>query len=201
MKSVNLGGRPREFDTDQALERAMRVFWAQGYEGTSLTDLTDALGITRSSMYAAFGNKESLFRKVMTRYAAGPAAYVSRALERDTAAEVAHAFVMGAVEATTLPDSPPGCLSVQGSLAAGKAGAVARDALIAWREDGYTGLRRRFEQAVALGDLPPQANPHLLARYLMTVVNGIAVQATGGVPRSDLEDVAELALRNLPLTS
>jgi hypothetical protein len=92
-------------------------------------------------------------------------------------------------------------LSVQGSLAAGKAGVVARDALIAWREDGSTGLRRRFEHAAALGDLPPRADPHLLARYLMTVVNGIAVQAAGGVPRSNLELVGELALRNLPLTA
>jgi AcrR family transcriptional regulator len=193
-------GRPRGFDADAALERAMVVFWEQGYEGASLTDLTEAMGISRKSMYAAFGNKEDLFRKALERYEEGPAAYVERALRQPTAREVATAFLAGSVGASTRPGCPAGCLGVQGSLAAGEAGRAARDTLAAWRDKGRLHLRDRFRQAVDEGDLPPETDPGLLARYLMTVANGIAVQAAGGAERDELEQVAEVALRNWPPT-
>jgi AcrR family transcriptional regulator len=99
-------GRPRGFDADEALERAMVVFWEQGYEGATLTDLTSAMGITKTSMYAAFGNKEELFGKTLERYAEGPAAYATRALEQPTAREVATAFLTGSVGACTRPARP-----------------------------------------------------------------------------------------------
>src|SRR5262245_59406118 len=73
-------GRPREFDTDQALDRALEVFWRKGYEGASISELTEAMGINRPSLYAAFGNKEELFRKALDRYVQGPAAYTYEAL-------------------------------------------------------------------------------------------------------------------------
>ncbi|MEV7732915.1 TetR/AcrR family transcriptional regulator [Streptomyces sp. NPDC088921] len=191
-------GRPRGFDADEALERAMMVFWEQGYEGASLTDLTGAMGITRKSMYAAFGNKEELFRKALERYTDGPAAYAARALEKPSAREVATAFLAGSVGTTTHPDHPAGCLGVQGSLASGHSGRPAQDALTAWRDDGRARLRHRFQRAVDEGDLPPGADPELLARYVMTVANGIAVQAAGGATRSELQQVADAALRNWP---
>ncbi|MFE5119548.1 TetR/AcrR family transcriptional regulator [Streptomyces sp. NPDC056669] len=191
-------GRPRGFDADEALERAMRVFWEQGYEGASLTDLTSAMGITRTSMYAAFGNKEELFRRALERYTEGPASYAARALREPTARQVATAFLNGSVRATTRPDCPTGCLGVQGSLAAGDPGRPARDALIAWRDEAISQLRDRFQRAVDEGDLPPDTDPGLLARYLMTVANGIAVQAVGGATRDDLRQVADMALRTWP---
>ncbi|GAA3170085.1 TetR/AcrR family transcriptional regulator [Streptomyces virens] len=191
-------GRPRGFDADEALERAMLVFWEQGYEGASLTDLTTAMGITRTSMYAAFGNKEQLFRKALERYTEGPASYAARAMEQPSAKEVATAFLAGSVRATTRPGCPAGCLGVQGSLAAGESGRAAQDALIAWRDDGRLRLRQRFQRAVDEGDLPADADPDLLARYLMTVANGIAVQAAGGATHSELQQVADAALRNWP---
>ncbi|MET7574733.1 TetR/AcrR family transcriptional regulator [Streptomyces sp. NPDC005492] len=191
-------GRPRGFDADDALERAMLVFWRQGYEGASLADLTAAMGITRKSMYAAFGNKEELFRKALERYTEGPASYADRALEQPSAREVATAFLAGSVRTTTRPGGPAGCLGVQGSLAAGEAGRVAQDTLIAWRDEGRARLRDRFRRAADEGDLPPDADPELLARYVMTVSTGIAVQAAGGATRSELQQVADAALRNWP---
>lgn len=192
-------GRPRSFDADVALERAMMVFWEQGYQGASLSELTGAMGITRKSMYAAFGNKEELFRKALERYTAGPASFTARALEEPTARQVAESFLSGAVTATTQPDRPAGCLSVQGSLAAGASGRAARDILNAWREAGRARLVARFQRAVDESDLPADSDPELLARYVMTVSNGISVEAAGGAPRSELLRTAEAALRNWPL--
>ena len=176
----------------------MRVFWEKGYEGSSLSDLTSAMGISRTSMYAAFGNKEDLFRWALERYTEGPAEYGARALQEPTARQVATAFLNGSVRATTRPDCPAGCLGVQGSLAAGATARNPREALIAWRNGAASRLRERFQQAVDEGDLPSDTDPALLARYIMTVSNGIAVQAAGGTTRSDLQQVADAALRNWP---
>ncbi|MFI5841506.1 TetR/AcrR family transcriptional regulator [Catenuloplanes sp. NPDC051500] len=191
-------GRPRGFDADVALERAMLVFWEQGYEGASLADLTTAMGITKTSMYAAFGNKENLFRKALERYLEGPAAYTALAMHEPTARAVATAFLAGAVSACTLPGSPSGCMTVQGALAAGEPGHTARDLLVSLRGTGQEHLRDRFARAVDEGDLPAGADPAMLARYVMTVGNGIAVQAAGGATRDQLQRVADAALRNWP---
>src|ERR1700687_5700303 len=107
-------GRPRSFDSDKALDAAMQVFWRKGYEGASLSDLTDAMGINRPSLYAAFGDKEALFRKALDRYAKGPAAYVREALNQPTAREVAQALLLGTADLLTDPQHPSGCLMVQG---------------------------------------------------------------------------------------
>ncbi|MCO1660698.1 TetR/AcrR family transcriptional regulator [Pseudonocardia humida] len=191
-------GRPREFDVDEALERAMRVFWEQGYEGASLTDLTAAMGITRTSMYAAFGNKEDLFRRALERYFAGPAAYAERAPEEPTAKQVAAAFLHGAVDTTTSPEQPSGCLSVQGALAAAPADRAVQDLLADVRNDACARLEDRFQRARDEGDLPPTSDPGLLARFLMTVSGGIAVQAASGAGRDELHRVADAALQNWP---
>jgi AcrR family transcriptional regulator len=191
-------GRPRAFDAEAALEKAMTVFWAQGYEGASLTDLTEAMGISRKSLYAAYGNKEDLFRKALRRYAEGPGAYVAEALREPTAREVAAAFLAGAARSGTMPGLPAGCMGVQGALAAGGAGRTARDILAEWRAHGQTLLRDRFRQAVQTGDLPGSSDPEKIARYVMTIANGIAVQAAGGAACEDLQQVADAALRNWP---
>ncbi|WP_285102112.1 TetR/AcrR family transcriptional regulator [Promicromonospora sp. MEB111] len=188
-------GRPREFDIDVALDRALRVFWQRGYEGSSLTDLTGAMGITKTSMYAAFGNKEQLFRKALDLYTAGPASYASRALAEPTARAVVDAWLHGAARATTLPDSPHGCLGVQAALVSGDGGRGAHDVLVAWRQAGGRMLEERFGRAVEEGDLPADADPGRLARYVMSVAFGIAVQAATGVDREQLEEVADMALQ------
>src|SRR3954468_14933943 len=111
-------GRPREFDTERALDDALALLWRHGYEGTSLAALTEAVGVTPTSLYAAFGNKEELFRKVVDRYVKGPANYLHRAIARPTARGVAEAALAGAIEMVMNPKHPDGCLLVHGALAA-----------------------------------------------------------------------------------
>src|ERR1700751_5340012 len=114
-------GRPRAFDPDAALERAMHVFWAKGYEGASLSDLTQAMRINRPSLYAAFGNKEQLFRKVLDRYVDGPLAYFGKALAAPKVRDVIEQIFLGAARMAGNPRNPAGCLLVQGALACGDA--------------------------------------------------------------------------------
>ena len=192
-------GRPRGFDADEALERALQVFWEQGYEGASLTTLTRAMGISTTSMYATFGNKEELFRKALERYTEGQSAYMHRALDEPTALGVASAILAGAIATTTSVDGPRGCLGVQGALATSESGQQVRDLLVAWRDDGCSVLRERFTRAVDDGDLPAEADPGLLARLVTTVGYGIAVQASSGVDREELQAIADAILRQWPL--
>jgi AcrR family transcriptional regulator len=188
-------GRPREFDVEEALDRALRVFWRKGYEGTTLSELTRAMGINRPSLYAAFGSKEELFRKALDRYAQGPAAYVGEALAQPTARAVAERLLAGAIDMVTNRENPRGCLMVQGALACGEAAESIRRELVARRLAAEAALRERFERARAQGDLPADSDPADLARYLVAVIQGIAVQAAGGASCADLQRVAELALR------
>jgi AcrR family transcriptional regulator len=191
-------GRPRSFDAGRALEKALDVFWCQGYEGAALSDLTEAMGITRTSMYAAYGNKEQLFRKALDRYGEGPAGYLPEAVRKPTARAVAEHLLRGAVLATTLPGRPAGCLSVQGALATGQSGEAAHKLLAEWRKQGEQRVRERFQAALDEGDLPPGTDPAALARYLFTVAYGVAVQAASGVPRDRLQETVEIALRAWP---
>ncbi|MFF4345005.1 TetR/AcrR family transcriptional regulator [Kitasatospora sp. NPDC001540] len=188
------GGRPRGFDPRTALDRALELFRRQGYEGTSLSDLTAAMGINRNSLYATFGNKEQLFRQALDRYAAGPAAFAAEALEEPTARAVVERTLLGAVELTCGERAPSGCLSVNAVHACGPESEPVRAEVVARRAAGEDALRRRLERAP---DLPPGCDPGALARLVHTVTDGIAVQAASGHDREQLLQVAELALRAL----
>ncbi|MFC5061871.1 TetR/AcrR family transcriptional regulator [Actinomycetospora atypica] len=192
-------GRPRGFDPDEALERALQVFWERGYEGASLTDLTSAMGISTTSMYGTFGNKEALFRRALERYDEGPSAYLRQALDEPTALDVARAVLAGTIRTTTRPEQPHGCLGVQGALATSDSGSEVRDLLVGWRDEGYSRIRERFRRAVDDGDLPPETDPGLLARLVTAVAYGFAVQAASGVPAEELQEAADAALRRWPL--
>ena len=189
-------GRPRAFDPDAALDRAMHVFWAKGYEGASLSNLTRAMRINRPSLYAAFGNKEQLFGKVLNRYMDGPVAWFGKALALPKARNVVEQLFLGTVRMAEDPRTPAGCLLVQGALACGSSSA--RKEVAARRAAGEVALRRRLQQAKREGDLPKNADPAELAHYVMTVVRGMAVQAAGGASRDQLHRVAQIALRAWP---
>jgi len=198
-KSSGRMGRPRSFDIDGALDRALQVFWRKGYEGTSLSDLTKAVGVNRPSLYAAFGDKDALFRKALDRYLHGPAAYTQEALKEPTARAVVERLLRGAADLNTAPHNPGGCLMVQGALACGEAADSIRQELSACRAAGEAAIRRRLQRAKSEGDLSTDADPADLARYLATVLYGMAVQAAGGASRGKLQRVVEMALRTLPL--
>jgi AcrR family transcriptional regulator len=189
-------GRPRAFDPDAALERAMHVFWAKGYEGASLSNLTRAMGINRPSLYAAFGNKKQLFRKVLDRYMDGPVAYFGKALAVPKARDMVEQIFLGAAKMTGDPKIPAGCLMVQGALACGDASV--RNEVVARRAASEMMLRRRLQRAKREGDLPKNADPADLACYVMTVVRGMAVQSVSGAGRDQLSRIAQMALRAWP---
>ena len=197
-RSAATRGRPRTFDADKALDRALKIFWRKGYEGTSLDDLTRAMAINRPSLYAAFGNKQDLFLKVLNRYHQGPAAYLHEALSAPTARQVAEKVLRGAVRLQTDRRNPPGCLTVRGALSCPDASPAIRRQLLARRNSTESALRKRFERARAEGDLPKSASPSDLARYLSTIIQGMAVQSAAGGTRSQLRAVADTALRAWP---
>ena len=191
-------GRPRAFDADVALERAMHVFWAKGYEGAALSDLTRAMRINRPSLYAAFGNKEQLFRKVLDRYMNGPLAFFGKALGAAKARDVIEQIFLGAANMPSDPRTPAGCLVVQGALACGDAAGSVRKEIAARRAAAKVALRRRLQRAKREGDLPPNADPAELSHYVMTVLHGMAVQGADGANPDQLRRVAQMALRAWP---
>ncbi|WP_394841928.1 TetR/AcrR family transcriptional regulator [Pendulispora brunnea] len=190
-------GRPREFDVDTALVRALELFWRHGYEGTSLSDLTEAMGINRPSLYATFGSKEALFRKALDLYFERYAP-IDAILGEPTARAVVERMLFEVVLLNTGVSTPHGCLGTVGALACSSAAEPIRRDLIARRAQNQELLRQRFEKAKASGDLPADANPADLAFYMITVAQGIAVQAASGASREQLRRVAELALRGWP---
>jgi AcrR family transcriptional regulator len=191
-------GRPRSFDADRALDRALEVFWREGYEGASLSDLSKAMGLNRPSIYAAFGDKESLFRKALDRYVSGPAAYVLAALSERPARAAMERLLNGAAEGLTDPHHPQGCLLVQGALSCSREFAAIQQELSVRREAVAAALRKRLSRAKLEGDLAADSNPADLARYFAAVLHGMAVQAAGGASRNDLKRVVRTAMRAWP---
>jgi len=194
-------GRPREFDVDKALDLALQVFWRKGYEGASMADLTETMGITKPSLYSAFGNKEELFRKALDRYVDGPGGYFQVALAKPTMRAVVEHLLYENADAVTDPNHPPGCLAVQGALSCGDAAESIKQELMSRRAKGEQDLRQRFERAIAEGDLPQGSDAADLAAYLSAILQGMAVQAAGGTTREQLRKIAEMALRTWPPTA
>ena len=191
-------GRPRAFDMDQALDRALEVFWRKGYEGTTICDLTAVMGINPPSLYAAFGNKEGLFRKALDRYGALRTAFWEAALNAPTARAVAETLLLGTAKFLCDPRHPKGCLAVHGALACDEETDCIRKELETRRAANQSAIMERLKRAKKDGDLPADSDPAALARYLATVIEGMAVQAASGASRKELERVAETALRAFP---
>jgi AcrR family transcriptional regulator len=191
-------GRTRQFDVNDALDRALEVFWARGYEGATLPELTRAMGINRPSLYATFGNKEQLFRKALDRYRAGPMSFLTEALHKPTARAAVEAIFSGFVRMQRDRDKARGCLVVSGALACGEEAESVRQELARLRQAIVKSLRVRFKRAVQDGDLPADTDCPTLARYTATVLGGLAVQAASGATEKELRLVSALAMRAWP---
>ncbi len=191
-------GRPREFDVDEALAKALHLFWRKGFEGTSMTDLTEAMGIAKPSLYATFGNKEELFRKALDSYQSTCMAFFDAALAEPTARQAVERLLFGFADVQTDCAHPPGCLETNGALVCSDGADHIRRELIARRAGQVAVLQRRLERARGAGDLSADADPADLARFVMTVVQGMAVQAASGAGRDALYGVIRTALRAWP---
>ena len=194
-------GRPRNFCTETALDRAMTVFWQKGYEGASLADLTEAMGINPPSLYAAFGNKEGLFRAVLERYDARRKELMDRVLAAPDPKSVARTFLEGVADfaADTSGRNPPGCLLVQSGLSCSEE--FIPEVLAEHRAEKERALCERFKRDLREGKLPASAEPATLARYLVAMANGLCVQAAAGASAAELRDVADLAIAAWPVAS
>jgi len=197
-KSPKRAGRPRGFNQEEALNRAMHVFWQKGFEGASLNDLTTAMGIQPPSLYKAFGNKQALFEKALARYLAGPVAFMHGALNEPTAYAVAERILRQTAEFLTERRSRRGCMTIQAALAGGLEAEPVRRKLIALRVKEQDALRRRFERAKSEGDLPKDADASDLARFITAVFQGMTVQAINGASRDELLRLSDMALRTWP---
>ena len=190
-------GRPRCFCPDKALDRALEVFWKKGFDGTSLTDLTEAMGINRPSLYAAYGNKESLFQKAMARYGERGAGLMRDALTQPTARAFVEHLLLGSADRMTDPAHPPGCFLVQTSGASGDSPALGR-AIACNRSAPAVAMRARFTQAQADGELPAAADVAALARFFAAVLAGLSTQAAAGATTADLRAVVAVAIQAWP---
>lgn len=191
-------GRPREFDVDEALAAALRVFWTKGYEGASLTDLTEAMGITRPSLYAAFGNKEALFCKALDLYEREKMCFIGAALNAPTARGVAEALLRGALERQRDDSDPRGCMGVINSVACGAEAESIREEVLKRGASAKRAIVARFERAKAEGDLPEQADPEGLTAYIVALMQGIALQGGAGTSCADLERLVQTSLSMWP---
>ena len=201
MGSVNRStakmGRPRAFDTDAALDTALKVFWAKGYEGTTVSDLTKAMGLNMSSLYAAFGDKETLFRQVAGRYAEEASALYEKAMAKPTLYEALSDLFSAIVEFLNRPGYPPGCLTVMGALATSSAAEPVQQLLLQMRTRGQLRLQERCEEARKAGELPKKTDVPGFARYLATVLWGLMVQGASGATKAQMQEIADVTLQHL----
>ncbi len=192
-------GRPREFDLNKALDRAMVVFWRKGYDGASIADLTEALGVGRPSLYAAFGNKEQLFQKVLDRYDQRTAGFLAGSLRAVTARDVVEGILRGAANFHADPANPRGCLMVHGALVGPDESEPLREETRARRASLTEAIRERLERALGEGDLPSGSNAPALARYVAAVMRGMAVEAASGASGAELNQIVDVAMSAWPV--
>lgn len=191
-------GRPREFDLDDALDRAVEVFWRHGYEKTSVAELCRAMGINPPSLYAAFESKAGLFRHVIERYLEQKTGYATEALAAPTAREMVVRLVRGLAGFLADAGQPAGCLFMRSAAAWGDAGDCVAQELAARRAHGLARIRERLDEAAAKGELPPGVDPGAFTQYIAAVLEGMSARAAAGADAAELRQIGEMALRAWP---
>ncbi|MBP0579759.1 TetR/AcrR family transcriptional regulator [Labrys sp. LIt4] len=199
-----MAGRPREFDRDAALAKARDAFWSRGYEGVSMADLVETLGIASARIYAAFGSKEMLFREAVGLYDQGDGGFATRALaEEPTAAGAIERSLREAVEIYTRKGRPHGCMVVSAATNCAAENEGIREFLADYRRRRTASLVKRLERAVTEGELPADTDTQALGDYYATVLHGLSVQARDGVAKDRLEATVPIAMLGLarPMTT
>ncbi|HEY1993012.1 MAG TPA: TetR/AcrR family transcriptional regulator [Edaphobacter sp.] len=190
-------GRPIGFDKAAALEAAMLLFWERGFEGASIAELTQAMGLSPSSIYAAFGDKQALFSLAVRRYLTTRAQYATEALQEQTLERVIRALFDNTVAFLTTPGHPPSCMTLAGAMGSGVDAAPARDLLTEVRKQNERAIRARLLAARKSGELSKDINVYDYTRYLSSILAGLSVQAANGSTKAELRRTAEMALRHL----
>jgi AcrR family transcriptional regulator len=190
-------GRPRSFDREQALERAMEVFWSKGFEATSLTDLTEAMGINPPSLYAAFGDKEGLFIEAVERYHASTQQDCPYA-DQPTAREAVESLLTFAATLFTDPGHPRGCLAVMAMMTSSTTSPKLQAMLMEQRSMAKSKLRERIQRGIKDGDVPPDTDVSALANLYSAVLAGISLQARDGATRKALLATVRTAMQAWP---
>jgi AcrR family transcriptional regulator len=188
-------GRPRGFDRNEALEQAMRLFWSKGFESASLAELTQVMGINASSLYAAFGSKEALFREAVAHYAEHQGTEIWGALEEaPSAREAIERFLTATADAYSMPGNPPGCLIVLGAQYAQDDYSTASSELRSRRHENLIQISDRLLRGVADGELPGNFAVANAAAFYLSVQTGMSVLARDGADRATLHAVARGAM-------
>ena len=196
------GGRPRAFDPDRALEVAMHLFWEHGYEATSLAMLREAMGLTPPQIYNAFVDKETLFRMALARYHETELGFAVEALSAPVPThEAIRRLLLGAAEFYSRPGKPGGCLFVSGALAASPQAQAIADELKTLRRANEASIAARLARGQEAGELAPGLTVAGLAKYVVSVMHGMSIQARDGASVEELSAVAETALAALPIES
>ncbi|GGA56642.1 TetR family transcriptional regulator [Edaphobacter acidisoli] len=199
MKTSAKLGRPAAFNKKIALDIAMRLFWERGYEGTSMADLSLAMGIHPSSIYAAFGNKQELFALAAKRYADVPAQYMVKALEQPTLRDFILAAFDNTVEFLGSKEHPSSCFTLTGAISCGTDTEPAKALMQKMRLQNEAAIKARLLKARKAGEFPPEENVDDYTRYLSSLLSGLAIQAANGSTRAELKRTAEVAIRHLGL--
>jgi AcrR family transcriptional regulator len=190
--------RPREFDEDEVLGAALRVFWEKGYEGTSLSNLLEVTGLTKSSLYKAFGSKEGLFWRAVERYQRDFLDFRHDALAEPTPRRIADRLFDGIIELHGGGRNPVGCLELNTALSGSTEAEPIRQELVRGRERFRQRLRDRFEETAATAPLPPGMTSDDAASFVISLIQGLAVQAKGGASRETARRVVRAALLSWP---
>jgi len=175
----------------------MLLFWERGYEGTSMADLTQAMGLNPSSIYAAFGDKHALFQLAVKRYVEMRAQYAGKTLEEPTFEKVVRALFDNTIAFLTTPGHPPTCMTLAGAVGCSLDAAPARDLMTEIRKKNQVALRKRLIKARKSGELPKGINLDDYTRYLSTIIAGLSIQAANGSTKEELKRTAKMALRHL----
>ncbi|WGM31638.1 TetR/AcrR family transcriptional regulator [Brevundimonas sp. NIBR11] len=187
-------GRPRTFDREQALDAAMRVFWAKGFAGASLSELTAAMGIASPSLYAAFGSKEGLYREAIERYVSSNVESFWGVMEMPTARESVEGLLRNAARAFSTPGAPPGCMVLQTATEGGELSPELADSLCEMRASNAETLARRLRRGIGDGDVAPGTDVRAVADFYATVHKGLSLSAKGGAGADELNSVVTSAM-------